>query len=218
VAGDEGGRVGTRNGYSAPSSAGLPQERSAGVTARDPPLERKGRSVGILNTSPSGRICAALPYRSNGHDTAKWRSFRVELCHTRSVGKIAEHREAVLAAVLAGAGGSIALMLRAGHRQSSRILVLLFGLWVLSPFVAAAWVHVVSKRWPVAVRARLYLVMLVLTVSCLALYASVAFGYLRAKVGFVFLVVPLASWLVVAIAVSLAVAVARNQSRRGDGT
>jgi hypothetical protein len=109
-------------------------------------------------------------------------------------------------------------MLRAGHRQSSRILVLLFGLWVLSPFVAAAWVHGVSKRWPMVVRAWLYLVMLVLTVGCLALYASVAFGYLRAKVGFIFLVVPLASWLVVAIAVSLAVAVARNQSRRGDGT
>src|SRR5580704_14137008 len=100
-----------------------------------------------------------------------------ELCHTHSVGKIVEHRGAVLAAVLAGAGGSIALMLRAGHRQSSRILVLLFGLWVLSPFAAVTWVHVVSTRWPVGVRARLYLVMLVLTVACLALYASVAFGY-----------------------------------------
>src|ERR1700733_6690708 len=88
---------------------------------------------------PSGKICAALPYRSNGHDTAKWRSFRGELCHTYSAGKIAQHRGAVLAAVLAGAEGSIGLMLRAGHRQGSRILVLLFGLWVLSPFVAAAW-------------------------------------------------------------------------------
>jgi hypothetical protein len=115
-----------------------------------------------------------------------------------------------LIALLAGAGVSLAFMLRAGHRQSSRILVLLFGTWVLFPFMTAVWAHVFSKRWTVVVQTRLYVVMLVVTLASLPIYGGVAFGNLRAKVGFVFLVVPVASWLVIAIAVSIAMVVSRR--------
>jgi len=38
----------------------------------------------------------------------------------------------------------------------------------------------------------------------LAIYGEVAFGYATAKVGFIFLVVPLASWLLIAIVVPIA--------------
>ena len=125
-------------------------------------------------------------------------------------------RRASLIAVLAGAGASLAFMLRAGHRQSSRILVVLFGIWVVFPFMTAVWAHVLSKRWTVVVQTRLYVVMLVVTLASLPIYGGVAFGHLRAKVGFVFLVVPLASWLVIAIAVSIAIVVSRRQPHRAD--
>src|ERR1039457_2591292 len=106
-------------------------------------------------------------------------------------------RTAALIAVLAGACGSIGLMLRAGRRNQSQILMLLFGIWVLSPFVAAFLAHVFSKRWPVVTRATLYAVMLALTLGSLTIYGDFVFGRLQAKAGFVFLVVPFASWLLI---------------------
>src|SRR5262245_21009562 len=45
-------------------------------------------------------------------------------------------------AVVAGAGGSLGLMLYAGRRNPSWILLLLFAIWVLSPFVAAVLANV----------------------------------------------------------------------------
>jgi len=61
-------------------------------------------------------------------------------------------RAAVKIAVMAGAGGSIGLMLRVGHRNNSRILLVLFGIWVLSPFMALVFASLVSKRWSVLTR------------------------------------------------------------------
>lgn len=46
-----------------------------------------------------------------------------------------------------GAITSLALMLHAGHRQRSIILVLLFAAWVLSPFFGLVYAHLSSKRW-----------------------------------------------------------------------
>ena len=43
---------------------------------------------------------------------------------------------AALLLPVAGAVGSVGLMLRAGHRNDSPILLALFAIWVLSPFVA----------------------------------------------------------------------------------
>ena len=64
-------------------------------------------------------------------------------------------RAGALIAVLAGAVGSLGLMLRVGHRNNSRILIGLFGIWVLSPFVAIVWANLVSKRWSVPTRTAL---------------------------------------------------------------
>ena len=113
-------------------------------------------------------------------------------------------RTVAMIAVLAGAAGSIGLTLRVGHRNSSWILLVLFGIWVLSPFIALAWANLVSKRWTVLGRTTLYSVMLVLTLGSLAIYGDVAFGPPRAKPASVFLVVPLASWLLIAIVVPTA--------------
>src|SRR5712692_11802923 len=113
-------------------------------------------------------------------------------------GEMSFLRAAALIAVLAGAAGSVGLMLRAGHRNPSRPLIVLFGLWVLSPFMALVWANVVSRRWSALTRATLYVVMLVITFGSLATCGALVFGPLRAKTGFVFLVVPTASWLLTA--------------------
>ena len=122
-------------------------------------------------------------------------------------------RAAAMIALLAGAGGSIGLMLRVGRHNHSRILLVLFEIWVLSPFTALVLGNLVSKRWPVLTRMTIYSVTLVLTLGSLAIYGYVAFGPPRAKPAFAFLVAPLASWLLIAIAAI----VSRRLSRRSDG-
>ena len=124
---------------------------------------------------------------------------------------------AALVAVVAGAGGSLALMLRTGRHQQSRILMLLFAVWVLSPFMAAVLAHIASKRWSLLTREMLSVVMLVLTVGSLMIYGNTAFGHSTRKVGFVFLMVPLASWLLAAIVVAIAAFISGRLSGRGEG-
>ena len=122
-------------------------------------------------------------------------------------------RGAALMAVLAGAVGSFGLMLHVGRRQRSVILIGLFTVWELSPFVALVCAHMVSKHWPVLTRATLYSVMLVLTLGSLAIYGDVALGPPRPKPAFAFLVVPLVSWLLIAIVLPIAALISGR--RRG---
>ena len=77
----------------------------------------------------------------------------------------------------AGAAGSLGLMLRAG--QPFRILLLLFAIWVLAPFIAVAAASVISKRWSLPTRVALYSAMLVVALCSLAVYGDVAFGHFR---------------------------------------
>jgi len=99
-------------------------------------------------------------------------------------------RAAARIAVVAGAVGSIGLMLRAGQR-TPRFLLVLFTIWVLSPFVALAWANVVSKRWSVLTRATLYSVTLVITLGSLAIYGDVVVVAPPGSANtFVFVVVP----------------------------
>jgi hypothetical protein len=83
---------------------------------------------------------------------------------------------AALTAVLAGAVGSAGFMLYIGRRNDSRLLLVLFALWVLSPFMGLVWAHLFSKRWPILTRATLYGVMLMVSACSLAIYGDVALG------------------------------------------
>ncbi len=125
-------------------------------------------------------------------------------------------RAAALIAVLAGAVGSVGLMLRAGQR-TPRLLLVLFFFWVLSPFVALVLAHVVSKRWSVLTRATLYSVMLVVTLGSLAIYGDDALRPRKAQAAFWYVLVPPASWLLIAIVVPIAALISGRLSRRGDG-
>ena len=117
-------------------------------------------------------------------------------------------------AVLAGALGSVGFTLYAGRHNPSRILMALFVLWVLSPFAVLMWASVVSKRWSALTRATLYCLALVLTLGSLAIYGDVALGSARGKLAFPFLIVPLASWLLIATVVPIAALISGRLSRR----
>jgi hypothetical protein len=139
---------------------------------------------------------------------------RAPMRSTSELRSLSVLRAAALIALPAGAAGSIGFMLRAGHRNPSRVLLILFAIWVLSPFVALIFATIVSKDWSVLTRTTLYGVMLVLTVSSLAIYGDVALGPPRAKTAFAFVVLPPASWLLIAITTSIAALISRRRSRR----
>jgi hypothetical protein len=80
-------------------------------------------------------------------------------------------RTVALVAVVAGAAGSVGLMFRASQHPP-RLLLVLFTIWVLSPFVALLWANVVSQRWSVVTRAMLFCATLVVTLSSLAIYGE----------------------------------------------
>lgn len=122
-------------------------------------------------------------------------------------------RNAALAGVVAGATGSIAFMLRVGQQNKSSLLMVMFTVWVLAPFVALVWAHGRSKRWAVLTRATLYVVILIVALASLAIYGTVALGPPRPQPASFFLVVPAASWVLMAVAVSIAAWMSRRPPR-----
>jgi hypothetical protein len=140
----------------------------------------------------------------------------VSMSGPRGGGFLGPLRAMALVAVLVGAIGSVGLTLSAG-RHSPRFLLVLFLLWVLSPFVAFLLVDRVSKGWSVLTRATLYSVMLVVTLSSLAIYGNVVWISPTSRPAPVFLLVPLGSWLLMAVVVSMAALASRRRSRRGAG-
>ena len=121
-----------------------------------------------------------------------------------------------LAAVVAAAGGSVGLMLWVGRHNPSSVLLVLFALWVVSPFMGLQLVDMFSKRWSVRTQATLHSVTLALALGSLAIYWYVALRPPTPTPAFVFLVVPLASWLLMAAAVPAAARISGTSARRGS--
>jgi hypothetical protein len=93
-------------------------------------------------------------------------------------------------AVVVGALGSAALTLYAGRRNPSTLLILIFVAWVSAPF-AGLWL---TRRRPL---------MVAVPLACLLVYGSMAFNVVHAKLGFVFLMFPLACWAAIGAAVAM---------------
>ncbi len=125
-------------------------------------------------------------------------------------------RAVSLSAVLAGAVGSLGLMLLAGHPPL--LLRVLFAIWVLSPFMALLLADRVSKRWSVLTRATLYGVTLVITLGSLAIYGVAVLRPRTTTPTSLFVLVPPASWLLIAIVVPIAAFISGRLSRRGAGS
>jgi hypothetical protein len=121
-----------------------------------------------------------------------------------------------LSAVVIGAVASVGLMICVGHRNPSRLLLALFVIWDLSPFIGLVLADMISKRWSVITRTTLYGVMLILTLGSLALYGDVVLRP-RPQPALRFLVVPLGSWLLMTIVVPIAAIISGRLSGRGAG-
>jgi hypothetical protein len=121
-------------------------------------------------------------------------------------------RAVAIVAVVVGAAGSLGFLLRAG-RSTPVVLLLLFVGWVLLPFVALAWAVIRSKNWSVLTRTTLYGVMVVVTLGSLAAYGGFVAMLRGARPAAVFLMVPLASWLLMMIPVSIAAFASGRMSR-----
>ena len=118
----------------------------------------------------------------------------------------------------AGAGGlvSVALLLQAGSRNNSLPwLVVLFSVWVLSPFMALLFAILRSDKWPEMIRTVLHVLTLAVTVGSLLIYA----GTIDLKPAgsanmFLFVTVPPASWMGMVMGLLVATLVQRSRTRR----
>jgi hypothetical protein len=118
-------------------------------------------------------------------------------------------RTAGLLGLVIGAAGSIGcLMLAAEHPPA--FLLVLFALWVVSPFALLAVAEWISTSWSSSTRATLRAVMLIVTVASLAIYGGVVFVQSKARVPF-FVLVPPVSWLLTVAAVSGASLIQRKR-------
>jgi hypothetical protein len=118
-------------------------------------------------------------------------------------------RTVCVMAVSIGALGSFALMLYTGRHNSSVLLILLFTVWVLSPFLALLVANFFSKRWAMLKRVTLYCLMLVITACSLVSYSG-ALSPPGTKPAFVFLIVPLISWLLMLVVFAIGSSFSRN--------
>lgn len=114
-------------------------------------------------------------------------------------------RAVALITVPVAAIGSVFFMLHVGQRNPSRLLLALFVGWVLAPFLALAWCHATANRWSAFAQVALHFVTLLLAFSSLLVYGYVAFGPARAQPAFFFLVLPLASLVLIALVAALRV-------------
>lgn len=124
-------------------------------------------------------------------------------------------RTAARVALGIGAAGSLALMFRAGQ-SAPRFLLVLFALWVVSPFVVLAIADALSTRWSTFTRGALHAMTILVTILSLAGYAVVALGPPRQKNAPVFVLTPPLSWLLIGIALPTAAIISRRRSARGE--
>ena len=121
-------------------------------------------------------------------------------------------RAAALIAILAGAAGSMVLLFHASQRRPP-LLMIIFVIWVLSPYVALIFANALSGRWSVPARATLYGVMLVVALGSLAVYGDDAVRPRKAQAAFVYVVVPPASWLLMAMVIPTGALISDRLSR-----
>jgi hypothetical protein len=101
-------------------------------------------------------------------------------------------RPVALALAVVAAIGSVSLMLKVGHRNSSLVLLALFTGWVLAPFLALIWANKLRAR------SALQVMTVIVAAGSLIAYGYAAFSPPMAKPAAPFLMVPLTSWVLIA--------------------
>jgi uncharacterized membrane protein len=99
-------------------------------------------------------------------------------------------------ALVAGAAGSVALTLKAGH--AGIILTVLFVGWVALPFAGLGLVDLLSSEWSRPARTTLYLFIVIVAAVSPAIYGYVV-THPRPQQAFPFLVTPFVTWVLLVI-------------------
>lgn len=118
-------------------------------------------------------------------------------------------RRVARTALAIGAAGSLALMVYAGRHNRSVALVLLFTVWVSSPFVALAVVDRWARRWQPASRAAFYGVMFAVSLGSLLVYAFDALRP-RPQAAFFYVLVPPTCWIIGAVVLAIVALLGRR--------
>jgi hypothetical protein len=105
---------------------------------------------------------------------------------------------------------SLGFTLHAGHHHRPVFLVILFLGWVSSPYLGLLAAGILSKRWPILTRQILYFLMIVLVTGSLVGYSGV-FNPAGMKPAFIFLIVPLISWILIAIVIPVSLSRTRKK-------
>jgi len=118
-------------------------------------------------------------------------------------------RRVARTALAIGAAGSLALMVYAGRHNRSIALVLLFTVWVSSPFVALAVADRWARRWQPASRAAFYGVMFAVSLGSLLVYAFDALRP-RPQAAFFYVLVPPTCWIIGAVILAIVALLGRR--------
>lgn len=103
-----------------------------------------------------------------------------------------------LVIVVAGAAAALGLMLRVAHPPPT--LLALFTIWVLSPFVALGFASAGTAGFAPVSAARRHTVLLAVVAGSLVIYGGVVPMPAGTHPAFPYLMVPLASWIVIVLA------------------
>jgi len=110
-------------------------------------------------------------------------------------------------------------LLRHAQQRTPPMLVVLFVVWVVSPFVLLGVVNLRSPRWTRRTRLTLCIVTLIVTVASLVIYVDDNIAHRTAKAAFVWVAVPPVSVLVSLIAIGIAIFVdKRSPANLGNTT
>ena len=114
--------------------------------------------------------------------------------------------------LIAGALGSLIMVIYTGRNNSSHFLVILFIGWVLSPFLGCYVARKISSRWSQVKRRSLYLYIIIISLASLFIYTGLL-SPSGVKPAFVFLVLPLLSWLLLFAVIRIASLVGRRAAK-----
>jgi len=119
-------------------------------------------------------------------------------------------RTVAVIAVMIGGIISFGFTLRAGHNNRSVFLIMLFLCWVSSPFIGLLVACLLSRRWPLVTRKVLFILMILLAIGSVVGYSGVLTPP-GSKPAFIFLIVPLISWILIAIIIPVSISQARKR-------
>ncbi len=112
--------------------------------------------------------------------------------------------------VLFGAIGSIYMMFNVGRNNSSLLLMTLFFAWDISPFIALLLIDKYSGRWTLFTRKTIYYLMILIPLFSVFFYSGI-WNPPGTKPAFVFLVVPLISWILIGLVIPIANSMSQNE-------